>query len=196
MSRYLSIDIESTGLEDDAIIIEFGAVPVDAKTGIAHKEMAFHSFLKCPSFEDLKKAGRLSDWVIENNETLIRTANEKGVDHATFLSNIDQYFNSAEIKEFFSGKQPVVMGKSLTGIDIPFLIRDFGRKEFVQKYFYHRTVDISSVASAAVDAGKLPEGCTSSQKLAQHFGLGDDVAHTSIEDAIDVFKMYLGLLKV
>lgn len=192
MSKYLSIDLESTGLEDWAYIVEFGAVPICTKTRAIRTDLSFHAFLSCPSFEELSP--KISQWVKEHNEGLIRTAHETGLSKEDFLKAFDEYMKSEAIVNFFEGEKPLLMGKSLSALDIPLLSRDFGRDDFMKKYFYHRNLDVSCVAAKEVDKGTLPEGCTSSQKLAQHFGLGDDVDHTSISDAVNVAKMYFKIL--
>ena len=67
--RYLSIDLESTGLEENAHIIEFAAVPFDTETGKIEEEHTLWCYVQCPTFEDLKD--KLNPWVIEHNEGLI-----------------------------------------------------------------------------------------------------------------------------
>lgn len=194
--KYLSFDIESTGLNDDDYIIEIAFVPITITTDqMIPSENIFHCTLECPSFESLKT--RLSKFVIENNEELINKSFNEGITKEQFLIDFDTYMNSKEIKDFFGDQKPMLLGKSLSGgIDIPFLIRDFGRDKFLRKYFHHRNIDVSSVAQAAVDSGLLPEGCSSSKELAQFFKLGEDVDHTAISDSIDVAKMYNEILKL
>lgn len=190
--KYLSFDIESTGLNDNDLIIEIAFVPVDVKNRKIHKKKSFHCYLKCPTFEELLP--NLEEFVITHNKELITTANKKGLSKKKFLKKFDQYMNSDFIKEFFGEEKPNLLGKSVVGIDIPFLIRDFGRDEFLRKYFSHRVLDISSVATLLVEKGILPEGCASSKKLANYFNLGDDVDHTAVSDSVDMAKIYFLLL--
>ena len=41
MSKYMSLDLETTGLEDDALIIELGFVPVNTKTKEIREDLLF-----------------------------------------------------------------------------------------------------------------------------------------------------------
>lgn len=114
MSKYLSIDIESTGLEDWAYIVEFGAVPVCTKTRTIRTDLSFHSFLSCPSFEELSP--KINEWVKKNNESLIRTAHEKGISKEDFIKIFDEYMKSDAIVSFFEGEKPLTWPKSLSNI--------------------------------------------------------------------------------
>lgn len=190
--KYLSFDIETTGLDDDAIIIEFACIPVDVETRSIRKDLSFHTYLKCPHSSEIQD--KLSDWVKENNTGLIDKASQEGISKEEFIEKFHKYITSSEIVEFFDKKKPSLMGKSMTGLDIPLIIRDYGRDKFLNKYFSHRTLDLSGVAQAISDMGMLPEGCVGSSSLAKFFGLGDDVNHTALEDSIDVAKMYFGIL--
>jgi oligoribonuclease (3'-5' exoribonuclease) len=192
MSKYLSFDLETTGLKDTDYIIEFASIPVDVNTGEIRKDLSFHRYLKCPTFEELKP--NLGKFVIENNESLIRKANKDGVSKEEFLTDFLEYLESSKMKEFFDNQLPTILGKSLSALDLPLLSRDFGRDSFLRKYFHHRVQDVSSTAKFCVDAGILPKGCESSHKLAQYFGLGEDVKHTALEDSIDVAQMYIKLV--
>lgn len=194
MSKYLSIDIESTGLNDDDFIIEFGAVPVDILNEEIRDDLKFHAYLKCPSYEYLKDS--LSEFVKKHNKGLIQKAHADGLEKELFLKEFVNYLHSPQVTEYFNNKKPTLLGKSLSALDLPMLERDFGRSTFTRKYFHHRVLDVSSVAKSCVDSGVLPEGCESSTKLAQHFNLGGDVQHTAIEDSIDVAKMYMKIIKL
>ena len=75
--KYLSIDLEATGLGEDDRIIEFAAVPFCTEEKKIAEALAFSTTVQCPSFEDL--CPRLSPWVIEHNRELIEKAHREGV---------------------------------------------------------------------------------------------------------------------
>ncbi|MBL7666015.1 MAG: hypothetical protein JNM93_12845 [Bacteriovoracaceae bacterium] len=187
--RYLSFDIEATGLNEHDLIIEFACVPFDTKLGI-EKSLAFHYFIQCPAFEILKP--RLDPWVIQHNEKLIRKANETGLTIPAFQKKIKEYLESEAITTYFNKEKVVLFGKSMNSIDLPFLNRDLGW-DFMRKYFHHRMLDLTCFAKGLVDLGKLPKDGDSGSVLMKHFGMGA-VAHTALEDAVNTAELYLKIL--
>lgn len=189
--KYLSFDLEATGLREHDLIIEFACVPFDAATGEIAMEHKYHTFVQCPSFEELKPD--LDPWVIENNEGLISKANKEGLSIEDFKKSFEKYLTTSELKSYFEESKITLFGKSMSAIDLPFLNRDFGWN-FMRKYFEHRQLDLSSVAYNMIDLGHLPEKCTSGSELMRTLGQGD-VAHTALEDAINTAKMYIEIIK-
>jgi DNA polymerase III epsilon subunit-like protein len=204
--RYLSIDIEATGLKPDDYMIEFAAVPFCTEKGI-QDILSFHTYIHCPSYEVLEY--RLQDWVKQNNRELIEKAYQQGVQVEQFRNQFENYLQSTSIQDFFFGTQheqnekknrgekigPLVImlfGKSLNAIDLPFMNRDLSW-EFMQKYFHHRVLDLSSVASSLIDFKFLPPRCESGSELMKYLNLGE-VKHTALADAMNTAKMYLLLL--
>ena len=59
--KYLSIDIEATGLDEDCLVIEFAMIPFDSKTKEIADQYAKSFYVQCPAFEDLKP--KLNPWV-------------------------------------------------------------------------------------------------------------------------------------
>lgn len=188
--RYLSIDIEATGLEKDDFIIEFAAIPIDGEKREIKEELSFHSLIKCPSYTSLKP--RLSDWVKENNKELIGLAHKQGISLERFKTSLQNYLEDPKITEFFYRDPITLFGKSLNAIDLPFLNRDLSW-EFMRKYFSHRTNDLSSFVYNLVDSKKLPEACISGSELMKHLQMGE-VAHTALEDARNTAIAYFKLL--
>lgn len=188
--KYLSIDIEATGLRENDLIIEFACVPFCSVEKKILSELTFHSYLKCPSFEELKPF--LDQWVIENNQTLITKASTQGKSIADFKNAFTQYLESTEVKNFFNNEKIVLFGKSMNAIDLPFMNRDFGW-EWMRKNFSHRVVDFSSVCYGMIDLGILPKGSESGSKLMSFLKMGG-VAHTALEDAVNTAKMYLAVI--
>jgi len=188
--KYLSFDLEATGLEEDALIIEFGMVPFDTETGIIEDKLSKQFYVKCPSFEELKP--NLNPWVAEHNEDIIRKAHAEGVSQAEFKSILETYLDSKEVKEYFGNERIVLFGKSISAIDLPFMNRDLGW-EWMNSHFHHRNLDLSCYTMGLIDMGLMEQGMDSGAKLMKHFGMGE-VEHTALEDAVNTAKMYLGLL--
>ncbi len=189
--RYLSFDLEATGLREHDLIIEFACVPFDTSSGIIENKHSFHCFVQCPSFEELRPT--LDPWVVENNEELITKANTEGLSIEDFKKKLIEYITSPDIQNYFNAKKITLFGKSMAAIDLPFLNRDLSW-ETMRQYFEHRQLDLSSVAYNMIDLGHLPEKCTSGSELMRELGHGE-VAHTALEDAINTAKMYLEIIK-
>lgn len=189
--KYLSFDLEATGLRESDLIIEFAAIAFDAETSTIEEDLSFHCFVKCPSFEELK--GSLDPWVIENNETLISKAHSEGLEISDFKEKLRNYVESPEMKKYFNNQKITLFGKSMAAIDLPFLNRDLGW-DFMRKYFEHRQLDLSSVAYNMIDLKYMPQKCTSGSELMRELGFGE-VAHTALADAINTAKMYLEIKK-
>jgi oligoribonuclease (3'-5' exoribonuclease) len=188
--KYLSIDIEATGLAENCQIIEFAMVPFDTKFKRLEENLARTTYVHCPSFEDLKPS--LDKWVIDHNEKLIRKAHQDGLSHSEFKNWLTKYLESPEVKDYFENQKIVLFGKSMTAIDLPFMTRDLGW-DFMRKYFHHRNLDLSGFGYGLIDMGILPQGMDSGTNLMNHLGMGE-VAHTALEDAKNTAIMYLKLL--
>jgi oligoribonuclease (3'-5' exoribonuclease) len=193
MAKYLSIDTEATGLEEDTHLIQLAFVPVDPERGIIGDEMGWETLVKCPSFEELKP--RLNPWVIEHNEGLIRNAHAGGIEPSALKAAVQSYMERDAVKQFFGGDRPPFLGKSLSALDIPLMQRYLGRT-FMDKYFHHHTLDVTCIARAMVDGGLLPKGCESTTKLLTHFQIRELSNHTALSDAHDMAVVYLKLLEV
>lgn len=190
--KYLSFDIEATGLNADDLIIEIAYVPFDAENLTLADELAGHFYIKCPSFESLKP--KLDPWVIEHNQTLIEKAHADGTPIHDFRVAWSKYLESTAVKHYFKDyKKITLFGKSMSAIDLPFLNRDLGW-DWMRKYFEHRQLDLSSVAYNLIDLGLMPKACTSGSELMKYLGMGE-VAHTALEDARNTALMYLEIIK-
>lgn len=188
--KYLSIDIEATGLKEHDLMIEFAMVPFNTDDFKIEEELAYSTLIKCPSFEELKP--RLDTWVIDHNKHLIENSHQKGISKELFKSEFENYLNSPKIKSYFNNQKIVLFGKSMNAIDLPFLNRDLGW-DFMRTHFHHRQLDFSSTCLSLIDLKILPAGMDSGSNLMNYLGMGD-VAHTALEDAINTAKMYLAVL--
>ena len=188
--KYLSIDLEATGLGENCQIIEFAMIPFDTQFKRLEDSLARSVYIHCPSFEDLKPS--LDPWVREHNEKIIRKAHSEGLMLSEFKEWLKNYLESPEVRNYFQSQKIVLFGKSMNAIDLPFMNRDLGW-EFMRRYFHHRILDLSSVGYSMVDMGHLPQGMDSGTNLMNHLGMGA-VAHTALEDAKNTAIMYLKLL--
>lgn len=190
--KYLSFDLEATGLQEHDLIIEFACVPMDSGARKILNSSTFHTYVKCPSLQVLKP--KLSDWVIQNNEGLINEAHKNGLEINAFRDAFQNYLESQKIKDFFNNEPIVLFGKSINAIDLPFMNRDLGW-EWMGKYFSHRTLDFSGVCYTLMDTGVLPAGMESGSKIMEFLNMGD-VAHTALEDAVNTAEMYFKVLEL
>lgn len=188
--KYLSFDIEATGLDQHDYIIEFAMVPIDAETKTIELSLKKHFYVKCPSYEELEP--KLNPWVKEHNKELIIKAHKDGVSLDNFKKELEQYLESEEVKNYFDHKKIMLFGKSISAIDLPFMNRDLGW-DWMNKYFHHRNLDLSCFTLGLIDLGKLEQGMDSGAKLMEKFGMGE-VEHTALEDAINTAKMYFKIL--
>lgn len=189
--KYLSFDIEATGLHEDCLMIEFAMIPFDTQFLRLEDKLARSFYISCPSFEELSP--NLDPWVREHNEKIIRKAHQDGLLMSEFKETLKKYLESPEVKEYFGNQKIVLFGKSMNAIDLPFMNRDLGW-EFMRKYFHHRVMDFSSFCYGAMDLGLLPEGMDSGSRLMNFLGMGE-VAHTALEDARNTAIMYFKVLE-
>jgi oligoribonuclease (3'-5' exoribonuclease) len=192
MAKYLSIDTEATGLEEHCLLIQVAVVPVDGNQKIVAESLGKEVLIQCPSFEELKPT--LSEWVIQHNEGLIRKAHAEGISPAAFRTWMEDYLTSEPIKTFFGGERPLLLGKSLSALDIPLLTKNLG-KAFMDKYFHHHTLDITCVGRFLVDAGVLPPGHGSTTQLLKFFNIRSESNHTALSDSLDMGNIYLKLIQ-
>ncbi|MBF0359531.1 MAG: hypothetical protein HQK49_00875 [Oligoflexia bacterium] len=193
--KYLSIDIESTGLEKNSYLIEFAAIPFDTATKKIEQSMLFHSLVQCPSFDSIRPL--LDPWVIEHNKNLIIQANSKGLPILEFRKQFDDYLKSESIRQYFQNEKNdkiTLFGKSLNALDLPMLHRDLGHT-FMNKFFSHKVMDLTCFCFGLIDLGLLPKGLDSSSELVKYFNINVGVvAHTATEDAINTADIYLRIL--
>lgn len=193
MAKYISIDTEATGLEEDTHLIQLAFVPMDTETGTIALELGWETYIKCPSWEELLP--RLNPWVIEHNEQLIKNAHSQGIEPTSLKSAVGAYMEKDAVRQFLGKDRPPFLGKSLSALDIPLMQRYLGRA-FMDKYFHHHTLDVTCVSRSLVDSGVLPKGCESTTKLLNHFKIRDLSNHTALSDAHDMALVYLKLLEL
>ncbi len=191
MRRYLSLDTEATGLEEKCVMIQLAVVPVDVSTSEVRIEMGKEWLIQCPSFEELKPT--LNEWVLKHQEGLIRKAHAEGMTMEACKAELTEYLKSKPIQEFFGKERPVLMGKSMSALDIPLLTRSFGW-DYMQKAFHHHIVDVTCLGKSFEDAGLLPPKTANTTRLMQHFKLKEAAEHTALCDAVDMGRIYCKMI--
>ncbi|MEK6625405.1 MAG: hypothetical protein AABY86_10575, partial [Bdellovibrionota bacterium] len=93
--RYLSIDLEATGLREHDSIIEFAMAPFCTIDKTIATTLCRSVYVKCESFDSLKST--LDPWVIEHNEKLIRCAHSEGLSLIDLQKFLFDYLTSPEI---------------------------------------------------------------------------------------------------
>lgn len=189
--KYLSFDLEATGLEENAQIIEFAMIPFCSKTRTFNEKLKKHYYIQCLTYEELLP--HLNPWVAKNNKELIIKASNEGISLKEFKRDLEKYFESQEVQEYFGKEKITLFGKSISAIDLPFLNRDLGW-DWMNKYFHHRNLDLSCFSKGLIDLNFLKKGMDSGNKMMNEFGMGE-VSHTALEDAINTAKMYFLLLE-
>ncbi len=193
MAKYLSVDTEATGLTPECVLIQLAFVPVDTTANKVHTELGKEWLVQCASFEELKPS--LNPWVVEHNEGLIRDAHSKGVPVPQLIGEVHAYMTTPEMKKFFGDSRPIFLGKSMSALDIPLLTRTLG-DDFMKQHFHHHTLDVTCVARALVDSGKMPPGTESSSKIMKYFGVREEPEHTALSDALDMGVIYLKMVEL
>lgn len=188
--KYLSIDIEATGLREDDYIIEFAAIAFDTETMKVYDNLTYHTLVKCPPYEEL--VPKLDDWVKQHNKNLIQNAHEKGISLVDWKTNFELFLKRKDVVDFFGKQQIILFGKSMNAIDLPFMNRDLGWG-WMREYFSHRTVDFTGVCYGLMDLSLLPQGSERGSLIMKHLGFGA-VAHNALDDAKNTALMYLKVL--
>ena len=174
-------------------MIQLALVPVDTKSQRVYEELGKETLIHCPSYEELEP--KLDAWNKEHNGAMIRAAHERGIPQEAVKTFITSYLKLPQIIEIFKNERPILLGKSLSALDIPMLKRYMGWALY-DSTFHHHTLDVPCVARGLVDAGKLPDNCNSSTKLVKFFKIRDNVKHTALSDSLDMAHIYLKLLEL
>lgn len=169
---YVSIDIETTGLNPDTCqILEFGAVLEDWQTPI-HDLPKFHRYIVHDTIIGEPFALQMNAAILKK----IATHQPGDPDYCT----IDQL--AGQFKDWLLGfhdtRQRITpAGKNFAGFDRQFL-KPYG----FDKFFHHRTLDPAPLFWHPAVDDKLPDLKTCLQRA----GLDGLVSHTAIDDACAV----------
>jgi hypothetical protein len=176
--NYVSIDIETTGLDPDYCqVIEIGAVIDDWKTPV-DQLARFHAYVT---------HGRIvgQPYGLAMNRDILAKLAQPG-DPRIFLKpeDVGHYFRQWLINHYGTAFAVVAAGKNFGSFDLQFLKRLPGFTD--QVVFYHRAIDPAMLYwNPEVDHSGPP---STAQCLARA-GLPDLVMHTAIEDAVQVIEL-------
>jgi len=180
--RYISIDLETTGLDiDNCEILEFGAVLDDLKNKQALKSLPrFHCYFVQTIYKGepfaMAMHSKIFDRIAAREEGYTYISPLKlGYSFKKFLIN-----NNYEMQ---NDKVTInVAGKNFAAFDLQFLNRYTDLNKHVK--IRHRIIDPAMLFIENGDE-KLP----SLEDCKKRAGLPEEVAHNAIDDAIDVIKL-------
>ena len=196
-----SFDLESSGLHSEVgqpYLLEFAMIPMNLKTMTLVKDKPFHVYVKCPTVEEMKAEGKISDFVLGNTNLMnvAKKASTEGISVEQAKDNIIQYLKGFQVESSDPDYRPkaVILSKSTGGLDRR-LIGEVFNDAWVEELFTHQMIDITSNANFVLHANLGIIGARSPKKLVTQLLGKDEVAHTALQDAIDMGNVYLELVK-
>ncbi|SMF26328.1 hypothetical protein [Pseudobacteriovorax antillogorgiicola] len=195
-----SFDLESSGLHAEVgqpYLLEFAMIPMSLKS-MSLIQKPFHVYLKCPSVDEMKAQGKISDFVLGNQNLMqvAKKAHKEGIGVDEAKDKIIRYLDEFKIDSNDKNLRPkaVILSKSTGGLDRRLIGEVFG-DPWVEELFTHQMIDITSNANFVLHAQLGIIETRSPKKLVAHLLGKDDVAHTALQDAIDMGHVYLELVK-
>jgi len=177
--RYVSIDLETTGLDAESCqILEIGAVIDDLSKPFDPQPCEiFHRFVKHPEYHG-------QPYALALNQEILYALAKDAHPHISWACDV-----AAEFAEWlysrgrFDREVPVTAaGKNFAGFDKPFLTMFPKFTEFVN--LHHRSIDPGTLWMESTDT-VIP----STEECMRRAGLDGEVAHTAVEDATVVCKL-------
>ncbi len=183
--RYLSLDIETTGVNPDRDqILQVSAIIDDTtKPEIPVEELNhFTCFIRRPEYTGNAYALNMNSWILallsgrskEAPKYAIHDSEVFDDNHTEWVINMNEW-----LKENFPSGKIVVAGKNVAGFDIPFM------PSLIRSKFAHRTIDPTMLWTDWANDLIPPD-----LKLCkQRAGINTPVAHDAREDAMDVIRL-------
>jgi len=175
--RYVSIDIETLGLDPDYCdTIEFGAVFDDLVSPI-EKLPHFHCYITRPQNKYRGEAYAMA----MHSKILFRIANRDHGFSYTPYDLLDEVFASwLKDQGFGEDEKIIVAGKNFASFDLNFLKKiGFGNKV----NYSHRFLDPGSMFVTSYDNAP-----PSLKDCLMRAGINKEIDHTALADAVDVIK--------
>ncbi|NRA65984.1 MAG: hypothetical protein HRU19_15965 [Pseudobacteriovorax sp.] len=202
-----SFDLESSGLLHEAAderpyLLETAFVPMDIHKRKIYKEKALHLYHQCPDLETMKQEGKVSDFVLGNENILkvIGIAHKKGQTVEKTKEAIHNYFETfrtysrTDESQAKGTKKAVLFGKSIAGLDRPLLAQVYGQ-QWVEDLIFHEMLDLVSAAQFLIHINSGIVSSVSSNKLIKELlGTEEEIPHTALEDAFLLGKVYLEMM--
>lgn len=182
--RYVSIDIETTGLDHlSCKMIEFGAVVEDTNNSLPLNELPkFHCYIIHDNYSG-------DPYALSMNKEILRriTDRTEGYNYYTPQEAREAFLEflcEIGLANKFKKNYITVAGKNFFAFDYKFLVNE-GWLNNNYFDFYRRHIDPAILYFDPKNDEVLPD-----LKLClQRANINKEVSHTSIEDAIDIIKL-------
>lgn len=177
--RYVSIDIETLGLDSEFCdVIEIAAVVDDLKSNLEELQ-TYHAYVV-----DRDNRYRGEPYAMAMHSEILRRIAKWERPHsyvykADLWSKFKEWICHNGVLNNDSSNKALVAGKNFAGFDMKFLTK-IGVEPH---YFHHRTLDPGSMFVTKDDL--VPPSLDECLKRA---GINTSVKHTALEDAFDVVK--------
>lgn len=180
MLRYISVDIESTGLnpQTDQILM-FSAVLENTKHPSVHIENLpnFTCYVRHNRYEGNAYALSMNAWILR----ILAGRSEEGPNHpiCTLEEMEDAFEKWLDENDLLASSGDIVAaGKNFASFDLQFL------SPRMKEHFYYRSIDPGSLLIDWKEEKPL-----SLSKLKSKLDLDEEVAHDALEDARDVIRI-------
>lgn len=175
--RYVSIDIETTGLDESrCAILQIGAVLEDTADPQPVEDL--------PSFEVLVNPGPVlsgEPYALQMNAGLLRrVADGEGVSPTLAFIELEDWL--LDVAGFRKDARGTLAGKNVANFDLRFLRRHPGWRDDL---FYHRSLDPGSLYFDPRTDERVP----STEECMARAGLSGVVTHDAVEDARLVVRL-------
>jgi oligoribonuclease (3'-5' exoribonuclease) len=187
MRPYISLDIETAGLDIDSTILEIGLV-LDSGDGTPLESL--QTLRAHPAFDYIEKANPVALNI--NRDLLAELAKNPGQPIKQIFPQIEAVFERAGDLAFSwdeanskakPSRRVQVAGKNVASFDLPRLRHQFPCLDrLFNKTLQHRTLDVGSMYASRF--GYTP----SLQEILDLISDNKTVAHTAVEDALDVVR--------
>lgn len=177
--KYLSLDIETTGLSFNCDILEIGCIVEDTKKKLPYNELPKYRAL----FKHSQITGEL--FALKINSKLIEELCSNSEDCDIFQDYKDFGTNFRRfLLDNFGANKIVLAGKNVSGFDLPFMKAKLAGC-CTNNYFSHRIIDVGSLY---IDWNKDLE-IPNLKECKNRANLTGEVSHTSLGDAFDVIQL-------
>lgn len=173
MRGYVSIDIETTGIDDKSHILQISAVYDDLKSPISELKtidlpIKYAVMRHCEPYAMGMNAELLKKMM--NKEFKTYSPNEAADELISFLFHV---------KELEGDKKVILAGKNVASFDIPKLNLFFGEDKRFSSVIHYKTLDVGSLY---YDVFKDNVSLSEINKLTNR----KEVSHNALDDAFDV----------
>lgn len=179
--RYLSLDIETTGLDPVTCqILEVAAVLEDTAKSVPVEELpCFHRFISHKEIHGQLQGVAMNARLIE---TIAACQNGEFAEGTQAILPSSLFGQSKAFCNAHDLKRATVAGKNVSRFDVPFLCRLPGDWESL---FDHRTIDPAILFWQP----KADSALSSMSECLYRAGLAKEVAHRALDDARDVVSL-------